>query len=139
MTSTLNLAIGQPEESPELRRLRIQKARKELERLRDLVLCERSQSRISLASLYEMERGLSDVIKELDRLLLSATSAESILSTLKKAQTSVRKARQNLNVASDILDYSLEKRRSPRLSKALYENYEEFVDFLLEAIEQLEI
>lgn len=133
MMSTLNLAIGQPEESPEKRIL--QEYRGELERLRELILYKRNQRKIPLDSLDEIERGLSLIIQGLDRLLRSATLVEDIRLAVEKVQISVRKARKSLLIASSLL----ERPRTQRSLEVLYEKYEEFTDLLLEAIEQLDI
>lgn len=134
MVGILNRPSEQPEESPP----QVPEYRRELEELRALVLYEQNQREIPLLSLDYIERGLSDIIAGLDRLLY-ATSINDILPSLKKAQKSVIKARRCLHIASDILEQSSEKPRSAHSSKTLYKNYEKFSNCLLEAIKHLNI
>ena len=140
MTNNSQSAIEQPEASPE-RRI-IGEYRGELEQLRALVLFKQSQRKIPPDGLDEMEQGLSRIIEGLDRLVRNAACIDDILLSLEKALASVRKARINLHTISDILAYLQEKLSSQDFlnsSRARYENYEEFADLLLEAIEQLDI
>jgi len=134
MASTADFAFEQPEEAPERRLIR--EYRMELERLRALVLYEWDHCKISPDGLDEMKRGLSSIIKGLDKLLRSKPLVDDdIRSSLENAQVSVRKARKCLHVASNLVG----KSRSFHSLEALFDKYEEFADFLLEAIEHLDM
>jgi len=139
MISNSKSALGQPEESPEQWIVQeLQEHGRELGHLYDLVLFGQNQRKIPLESLDVIERGLSHIIMRFHQLQ-RAKSIDSILPSLKKTQASVIKAREKLLVASDILaqEQSLEKPRSPCLSKKLYKQYQKFANCLLEAIEHL--
>jgi hypothetical protein len=134
MVDTSNVTTGQPEEPSYARLLR--EDRRELERLRAVVLYEQSQRKLLLLdSLDEMERGLSRIIKDLDGLR-STLHIDNILLSIEDPQANIRKARQCLLIASSLL----EPQKSPSLRRleALFTKFEEFADLLYEAIKQLE-
>lgn len=101
--------------------------------MRDMVLYERNQRKITQASIDELERDLSNIIGGLDRLR-RVPNIDEIHSSLDEVQANVRKARKCLHVASGLLE-----RGTPRYIDALFEKFEEFSDFLFEAIELLDI
>lgn len=128
MVGTLKQPSEQPEESS------LQKYIRELVELRDLILHGRNQRKLLLESLDVMERGLSNIIGEIDRLI----SIYGTLYSLEQAQVSMIKARKKLLVASDILEQSLGKSRPPSRSEKLYDAYDDCAAFLLEAKKHLE-
>ncbi|HZO71007.1 MAG TPA: hypothetical protein VFB60_02325 [Ktedonobacteraceae bacterium] len=128
MVGTLKQPSEQPEESP------LQKYIRELAELRALILYGRNQRKLLLESLDVMERGLSDIIGGIDRLI----PIYGTLLSLEQAQVSVIKARKKLLVAADILEQSLEKSRPPSRSEKLYDAYDECAAFLLKAKKHLE-
>lgn len=128
MVGTLKQPSEQPEESS------LQKYIRELVEMRDLILHGRNQRKLLLESLDVMERGLSNIIGEIDRLI----SIYGTPYSLEQAQDSMIKARKKLLVASDILEQSLGKSRSPSRSEKLYDAYNDCAAFLLEAKKHLE-
>jgi hypothetical protein len=135
MENALNFLRGQtgdPLDTPNAQVLRSYQIR--LERMRDMVLYERNQRKITQASIDELERDLSNIIGGLDRLR-RAPNIDEIHSSLDEVQANVRKARKCLHVASGLL----ERGNTPRYIDALFEKFEEFSDFLFEAIELLDI
>ena len=134
MENALNFLRGQtgnPLDTPNAQVLRSYQIR--LERMRDMVLYERNQRKITQASIDELERDLSNIIGGLDRLR-RVPNIDEIHSSLDEVQANVRKARKCLHVASGLLE-----RGTPRYIDALFEKFEEFSDFLFEAIELLDI
>jgi hypothetical protein len=135
MENALNFLRGQtgdPLDTPNAQVLRSYQIR--LERMRDMVLYERNQRKITQASIDELERDLSNIIGGLDRLR-RVPNIDEIHSSLDEVQANVRKARKCLHVASGLL----ERGNIPRYIDALFEKFEEFSDFLFEAIELLDI
>ena len=135
MENASNLLRGQsgdPQDTPNAQVLRSYQFR--LEQMRGMVLYERDQRKITQASIDVLERDLSDIIGGLDRLR-RVRDIDEIHSSLDEVQAKVRKARKCLHVASGLL----EKASTPRYIDALFEKFEEFSDFLFEAIELLEI
>lgn len=104
-----------------------------LGRMRDLVLFERDQRKITQSSIDILERDLSDIIGGLDRLR-RVPNIDELHPSLDEVQANVRKARKCLHVASSLL----ERAHTPRYMDTLFDKFEEFSDFLLEAIEQLD-
>lgn len=132
MENALNLwHSGDPRDSSNFHDL--QSYRNRLEQIRNLVLFELDQRSITQASLDELERDLSSIIGGLDRLRRSP-NIDQIHFSLDEVQTNVRKARKCLHVASGIL----ERASTPRYLDALYDRFEEFSDFLFEAIDLLQ-
>jgi hypothetical protein len=135
MENALNFLRGQtgdPLDTPNAQVLRSYQIR--LERMRDMVLYERNQRKITQASIDELERDLSNIIGGLDKLR-RVPNIDEIHSSLDEVQANVRKARKCLHVASGLL----ERGNTPRYIDALFEKFEEFSDFLFEAIELLDI
>lgn len=129
----LNYAFEPPEDpraSPNAQVLR--KYQVELERMRAIVLFERDQRKITQSSIDVLERDLSNIVGGLDRLR-RVPNIDELHSSLDEVQAYVRKARRCLHVASGLL----ERAGTPRYLEALFDKYEEFSDFLLEAIDQL--
>lgn len=135
MENALNFLRGQtgdPLDTPNAQVLRSYQIR--LERMRDMVLYERNQRKITQASIDELERDLSNIIGGLDRLR-RVPNIDEIHSSLDEVQANVRKARKCLHVASGLL----ERGNTPRYIDTLFQKFEEFSDFLFEAIELLDI
>ncbi|MBA2288362.1 MAG: hypothetical protein H0W02_23035 [Ktedonobacteraceae bacterium] len=105
-----------------------------LEQMREMVLFKFSQRRITQASIDELESALNEIIGGLDRLR-RVPAIDEVHSSLDEVQALVRKARKCLNVAAGLL----EKAHSPRYLEALFQKFEEFADFLGEAIEILNV
>jgi hypothetical protein len=103
-----------------------------LEGMRAMVLFDMSQSEITRVNIEMLERDLSDIIKQLDRLR-RVPNIDEFHSSLGEVQSSIRIARRCLLVASGLC----EKAHTPRYMDALYQKYDEFCDYLDEAIEQL--
>lgn len=103
-----------------------------LESMRAMVLFDMSQSEITRVNIGMLERDLSHIIKELDRLR-RVPNIDEFNSSLGNVQSSVRMARRCLLVASGLC----EKAHTPRYMDALYQKYDEFCDCLDEAIELL--
>jgi PHP family Zn ribbon phosphoesterase len=103
-----------------------------LERMRALVLYEMNQSEITKVNIGMLERDISDIIKELDRLL-RVPNIDKLNPSLTDVQSTVRVARKCLHVASGLC----EKAHTPRYLDALYQKYDEFCDCLDDAIELL--
>lgn len=124
--------FSDPRDSTNLRIL--QGYRDNLENIRDMVLYERSQLKITQASIDELERYLSNIIGGLDKLR-RMPNIDELHSSLDEVQANVRKARKCLHVASKLL----ERGNSPRYFDALFDQFEQFSDCLFEAIELLDI
>ena len=130
----LNYVFKPPEDpraSPNARVLREYQVK--LGRMRDMVLFERDQRKITQASIDVLERDLSNIVGGLDKLR-RVPNIDELHSSLDEVQANVRKARKCLHVASGLL----ERANTPRNIDALFDKFEEFSDFLLEAIEQLD-
>ena len=131
----LNYVFKPPEDplaSPNARVLREYQVK--LGRMRDMVLFERDQRKITQASIDVLERDLSNIVGGLDKLR-RVPNIDELHSSLDEVQANVRKARKCLHVASGLL----ERANTPRNIDALFDKFEEFSDFLLEAIEQLDL
>ncbi len=129
-----SLAYNQPDNSGSLNISVLQGYRTKLVSMRDMILHEINQRRITPNTIDVLIRELSDIIKGIDDLL-NALHSEKDYDTLEKVQIDVRNARKCLLIASSILE------GTTRLSSTtvLFDKYDEFTDILLEAIKLLEI
>ena len=129
----VSFAYNQPDDSDNLNTLVLQEYKAKLVSMRDLILYEMNQRKITSNTIDVLIRDLSDIIKGIDNLLGTPTY-NKIYDTLEKVQVDVRNARKCLLLASSILE------RAARLSNMtmLFDKYDEFIDILFEAIKLLE-
>ena len=119
---------GDSRNSQTARMLRDYKNR--LEGMRNTVLYQMSQRRITQTIIDVMERDLSEMIGGIDKLR-HEPDIEELLSSPDELLAKVRNARKCLHLAS----VRLEKANSLRYTDSLFEKYEEFTDLLSEAID----
>ena len=135
MDYVAKFASGRPEDSRNSRTARILRDYKSrLEGIRDTVLYQMSQRKITLSIIDVMERDLSEIIGGIDKLR-RVPDIEEFLSSPDELLAKVRNARKCLLLASA----RLEKTNSLRYIDSLFEKYEEFTDLLLEALDVFEI
>ncbi len=127
------LAYNQPDDFNNSSISVLEEYRTGLMSMRNLILHEKSQLKITSSTIDFLERELSDIIRGID-ILLNDPRSEEISETLERVQIDVRNARKCLFIASSIP----EKTTRVNSIAARFDKYDEFTIILLDSIKLLE-